>query len=102
MTLKKVTQRLSERFSSAFEFAGCSGLHEHDLRHEATCRWLELRDANGQWVFRLEEINRIMGWSANSTMAQRYASFRGTDLAQRIWAIHDSKPVVQAAADGAA
>lgn len=102
MTLKKVTQRLSERFKSAFNFAGCQGLNEHDLRHEATCRWLELRDANGQWVFRLEEINRIMGWSSNSTMAQRYASFRGTDLAQRIWAIHDSKPAVPEVADGAA
>ena len=102
MTLKKVTQRLSERFKSAFDFAGCPGLNEHDLRHEATCRWLELRDANGNWIFRLEEINRIMGWSANSTMAQRYASFRGTDLAQRIWAIHDSAPATRAAADGAA
>lgn len=102
MTLKKVTQRLSERFKSAFDFAGCPGLNEHDLRHEATCRWLELRDANGQWVFRLEEINRIMGWSANSTMAQRYASFRGTDLAQRIWAIHDSAQAGRAAADGVA
>lgn len=102
MTLKKVTQRLSDRFTSAFDFAGCPDLNEHDLRHEATCRWLELRDANGNWIFRLEEINRIMGWSANSTMAQRYASFRGTDLAQRIWAIHDSAPATRAAADGAA
>lgn len=102
MTLKKATQRLSERFRSAFEFAGCEDLREHDLRHEATCRWLEMRDANGQWVFRLEEINRIMGWSANSTMAQRYASFRGSDLAQRIWAIHDSGPAGSAASgDGA-
>lgn len=102
MTLKKVTQRLSERFKSAFDFAGCSELNEHDLRHEATCRWLELRDANGQWIFRLEEINRIMGWSANSTMAQRYASFRGTDLAQRIWAMREPVPAVAAVGDGVA
>ena len=102
MTLKKVTQRLSERFKSAFDFAGCPGLHEHDLRHEATCRWLEMRDANGQWIFRLEEINRIMGWSANSVMAHRYASFRGADLAQRIWAMHEQSPGEQAAGDGAA
>ena len=79
-----------------------SDLHEHDLRHEATCRWLELRDANGQWMFRLEEINRIMGWSANSTMAQRYASFRGSDLAQRIWVMHEPAPAAAAAGDGAA
>lgn len=102
MTLTKVTQRLSDRFRSAFEYAGCHDLHEHDLRHEATCRWLELRDAKGQWIFRLEEINRMMGWSANSTMAQRYASFRGTDLAQRIWAIHESATATSAASPNAA
>lgn len=102
LTLKKVTQRLSDRFKSAFGFAGCADLNEHDLRHEATCRWLEMRDANGQWVFRLEEINRIMGWSANSVMAHRYASFRGVDFAQRIWAMHEPVPEVQAVADGAA
>lgn len=86
MTLKKVTQRLSDRYRIAFKYAGCEDLREHDLRHEATCRWLELRDSTGNWMFRLEEVNRIMGWSANSTMAQRYASFRGSDLAQRMWA----------------
>lgn len=102
MMLNKVTQRLSDRFNSAFSFAGCEDLNEHDLRHEATCRWLELRDANGQWIFRLEEINRIMGWSANSSMAQRYASFRGSDLAQRIWAMHESEPAAAAVGDGAA
>lgn len=102
MPLKKVSARLSARFTSAFDFSGCPGLHEHDLRHEATCRWLEMRDANGQWIFRLEEINRIMGWSANSVMAQRYASFRGADLAQRIWAMHEQPLGAQAAGDGAA
>ncbi|MEN6630006.1 MAG: tyrosine-type recombinase/integrase [Sulfuricella sp.] len=102
LTLKKVTQRLSDRFASAFTYAGCADLHEHDLRHEATCRWLELRDASGQWVFRLEEINRIMGWSANSVMAQRYASFRGSDLSQRIWAIHAQAQAAAAGRDGAA
>ncbi len=85
MTLKKCTQRLSDRFRVAFEYAGCENLHEHDLRHEATCRWLEMRDASGGWMWRLEEINRIMGWAPNSTMAHRYASFRGADLAQRMW-----------------
>jgi integrase len=85
LTLKQVTQRLSGRFRIAFDYAGITDLREHDLRHEATCRWLELRDASGNWMFRLEEINRIMGWAPNSTMAHRYASFRGEDLAQRLW-----------------
>ena len=96
MTLKKVTQRLSDRFASAFEYAGCADLREHDLRHESTCRWLEMRDPAGGWMFRSEEINRVMGWSAGSTMAQRYASFRGVDLAQRMW----TSPESDAAAKG--
>lgn len=102
MTLKKVTQRLSDRFKSAFEYAACHDLREHDLRHEATCRWLELRDSTGNWMFRLEEINRIMGWSANSTMAQRYASFRGSELASRMWATAAAAPAAQAGSGGAA
>jgi integrase len=102
MTLTKVSQRLSARFRSAFEYAGCMDLREHDLRHEATCRWLELRDASGNWMFRLEEVNRIMGWSANSTMAQRYASFRGSDLADRMWASAGPASAAPAASGGAA
>lgn len=85
LPLTKVSSRLSFRFKLAFEYAGIAGLREHDLRHEATCRWLELRDSSGHWLFRLEEVNRIMGWSATSSMAQRYASFRGEDLAARLW-----------------
>ena len=85
LTLKRVSQRLSDRFRVAFEYAGCVNLREHDLRHEATCRWLELRDASGNWMFRTEEVNRILGWAPNSVMAQRYASFRGEDLADRMW-----------------
>lgn len=86
LSVQTVSQRLSFRFKLAFEYAGINGLREHDLRHEATCRWLEMRDSTGHWMFRLEEVNRIMGWAANSTMAQRYASFRGVDLAARMWA----------------
>lgn len=95
---KVVSQRLSARYRLAFEYAGCEDLREHDLRHEATCRWLELRDANGGWMFRLEEVNRIMGWSTGSTMAQRYASFRGAELAQRLWAPPADQTPAQAAA----
>ncbi len=102
LTLKKVTQRLSDRFRIAFEYLGIHDLHEHDLRHEATCRWLEMRDSTGNWMFRLEEINRIMGWASGSTMAHRYASFRGDDLAQRMWAIPDSQTPERAASGGEA
>ena len=40
---------------------------EHDLRHEATCRWVELRNATG-WVFSEIEVCRIMGWSDTRMM----------------------------------
>jgi integrase len=80
------SNRLSARFAKVFELAPCDSLTEHDLRHEACCQWFELRDANGNWVFRPEEINKIMGWAPGSVMARRYASFRAEDLAQRLWA----------------
>lgn len=103
LTEKKVTQRLSDRFRIAFAYAGCEGLREHDLRHEATCRWFELRDAAGGWLFRAEEINRIMGWAPGSAMAQRYASFRAEDLARRMWVTEPAAgPAAGAAGAGAA
>lgn len=80
------SNRLSARFAKVFELAPCDSLTEHDLRHEACCQWFELRDTNGNWVFRAEEINKIMGWAHGSVMASRYASFRAEDLAQRLWA----------------
>ena len=84
-SLKQATQLMSDRFRIAFAYADCHDLREHDLRHEATCRWLEMKDDRGNWMWRIEEVNRILGWSSNSTMAQRYASFRGSDMAQRMW-----------------
>ncbi|MCG9015218.1 hypothetical protein, partial [Laribacter hongkongensis] len=56
---------------------------EHDLRHEATCRWFSMRDARGAWVFSDIEICRIMGWT-DTRMALRYASLRGEDLSSRL------------------
>ncbi len=102
LTEKQVTQRLSDRFRIAFAYAGCDGLREHDLRHEATCRWLELRDAAGGWMFRGEEINRIMGWAPGSAMAQRYASFRAEDLARRMWVTEPAAAQAAGAAGGGA
>lgn len=93
--LKQATQLMSDRFRVAFAYADCHDLREHDLRHEATCRWLEMKDDRGNWMWRIEEVNRILGWSSNSTMAHRYASFRGSDMAQRMW------PAASAASAGA-
>lgn len=83
--LAATSNRLSQRFRGLFAYAGCTGLTEHDLRHEATCRWFELRVPSGEWMFRAEEINAIMGWAPGSVMAARYASFRAEDLAARLY-----------------
>lgn len=83
--LKPATGRLSARFATLFRYSSLDDLTEHDLRHEATCRWFEMRGADGHWLYRTEEINSIMGWAPGSTMALRYASFRAEDLASRMW-----------------
>lgn len=84
--MDRVSSRLSTQFERIFSYAKCEGLTEHDLRHEATCRWYELRHPKtGAWVFREAEIDRIMGWAPGSRMGARYASFRAEDLAARIW-----------------
>lgn len=80
---KKATAKLSKRFAGLFEYAQVEDFTEHDLRHEATCRWFELRDEAGRYVFSDIEICRIMGWS-DTRMALRYASLRGEDLSARL------------------
>ena len=87
---ERVSGRLSRRFASLFSYSGCDGITEHDLRHEATCQWFELRDAAGNWMFRESEIEKIMGWEPGSKMVSRYASFRAEDLAKRLYATHQS------------
>lgn len=83
VALKKTTARLSARFATLFGYAGLHDFTEHDLRHEATCRWFELRDAAGRWVYDDVAICRIMGWT-DTNLALRYASLRGEDLAARL------------------
>jgi integrase len=81
--LGKITRLLSRRFSSLFDHCGCVGLTEHDLRHEATCRWVEMLDKEGRPLFRAEEVMRITGHK-NHQMFIRYLSLRGSDLADRM------------------
>lgn len=82
--LKRTSNRLSQQFKRVFEYAGCDDLTEHDLRHEATCRWMMLRDDAGRWLFRPEEVRRITGHKSVQTF-ERYLSLRGSDLADRLW-----------------
>lgn len=79
----RASSRLSARFSTLFDYAGVPDFTEHDLRHEATCRWFTLRDASGRWVFSEIEICKILGWK-DTRMALRYASLRGEDLSARL------------------
>lgn len=84
--LKRATNQLTSRFRSLFRHVGLPNMTEHDLRHEACCRWFELRGKDGRWVFSDVEICKIMGWSDYS-MVLRYASLRGEDLSSRLSAV---------------
>lgn len=81
--LELVTGRLSARFAALFRHAGLEDIVCHDLRHEATCRWMEIRDPKGGWLFRPEEVRKITGHKTDA-MFMRYLSLRGSDLAQRL------------------
>lgn len=80
---KRCTGRLSARFATLFDYAGVDDFTEHDLRHEATCRWVEMRNPGGRWVFSEVEVCKILGWS-DTRMMLRYASLRGEDLSARL------------------
>lgn len=80
--LKKCMARLSVRFTSLFDYALAPSFTEHDLRHEACCRWVMLKGERG-WLFNELEICKIMGWT-DTKMMLRYASLRGEDLADRL------------------
>ena len=81
--LKPTTTRLSQRFSTLFKYAGLDHFTEHDLRHEATCRWIELRGKDGHWLYGDVDLCRIMGWT-DTRMLLKYASLRGEDLSDRM------------------
>jgi integrase len=80
---RRTSHRLSARFRSVFSYASCLDLTEHDLRHEATCRWVTMRSPGGGWLFSETEICKLMGWS-DPRMMLRYASLRGEDLSSRL------------------
>lgn len=79
----RCTNRLSHRFGGLFAYANVQDFTEHDLRHEATCRWILMKNKDGAWAFTDAQIMKIMGWTS-MTMMLRYASLRGEDLAKLI------------------
>lgn len=80
---KKCGAALSARFRTLFSYAQCEDLREHDLRHEATCRWVTMRAKDGGWMWSDAEVCKIMGWT-DTRMMLRYASLRGEDLSSRM------------------
>lgn len=80
---KRCSGRLSQRFRTVFGYAGLADITEHDLRHEATCRWVTMKNPAGGWVFSEIEVCKIMGWS-DPKMMLRYASLRAEDLSSRL------------------
>ena len=76
---------LSHRFKSLFKYANMDpDFTEHDLRHEATCRWVTMRTDDGTgWMYRDSEICILMGWKSMD-MYLRYASLRASDLSARL------------------
>jgi integrase len=81
--LPRCSSRLAARFRTLLGYAGIHELSEHDMRHEAACRWVMLKSKSGLWVFNETEICKIMGWS-DTRMMLRYASLRGEDLSARL------------------
>ena len=81
---KRCTSKLSARFAALMDYAQVLDCTEHDLRHEATCRWVTMRSKGGSWMFSEAEVCRIMGWSSTRMML-RYLSLRGEDLSSRLY-----------------
>jgi integrase len=77
---------LSKRFKDLFDYCGVLDCSEHDLRHEATCRWVTMRNSRGDWALSDTALCKIMGWHGASAheMLLRYASLRGEDLSNLI------------------
>ena len=80
--LKRASARISHRYKVLFDYAQVPDCTEHDMRHEATCRWVTMRDKAGRWMWSETEICKFMGWT-DTKMFLRYASLRGEDFADR-------------------
>jgi integrase len=73
-----ITSRYSQRFNRLFDKLGIDDLNFHDLRHEAICRFI-LRTK-----FSDVQIMRVSGHHSVKEFL-RYASLRGSELADGMW-----------------
>jgi integrase len=76
--LDATTAELSATYRGIFKRAGIENLRFHDLRHEATCRLYEKTTLSDVLIARVTGHRSLR-------MLQRYASLRGSDLADRLW-----------------
>lgn len=80
--LRKTSNSIARKFKNVFKQAGAMDLNEHDLRHEATCRWFTLKNPDGPgWFFNQWEIMNLMGWTSDA-MISRYLSLRGSSASR--------------------
>jgi integrase len=76
--LDATTSAMSKIYQDIFALAGNVDLHFQDLRHEATCRLFERTTLSDTL------IAKITG-HRDPRQLKRYASLRGSDLAQHLW-----------------
>lgn len=76
--MKRATSLLSRQYARIFDAAGCTGLHFHDLRHEATARLYERTRLTDL------QIAKITGHK-DIRMLSRYANLRASNLAEALW-----------------
>lgn len=74
-----ISNKLSQMFAALHRDAGATGLREHDLRHEATSRWCEMRLEDGRRMYSKDEVMSFTGHTEESTFAI-YLHFFMADL----------------------
>jgi integrase len=72
---KKTSSYLSGLFRSLYKAAGIDGLREHDLRHEATIRFIEM-EQDGKPVYNREDLKKMMGWTSEKMVSHYLSKWR--------------------------
>jgi integrase len=72
---KATSSYLSGLFRSLYKAAGIEGLREHDLRHEATIRYIEM-EQDGKAVYNREDLKKMMGWTSDKMVSHYLSKWR--------------------------
>ena len=72
---QKTSVYLSGLFRSLYKAAGVIGLREHDLRHEATIRYIEMQQ-DGKAVYNREDLKKMMGWTTDKMVSHYLTKWR--------------------------